>query len=339
MGLNIHTGKILKPQKVVIYGPEGIGKSTLASHFPDPLFIDTEGSTNDLDVKRLTPPTSWAMLMSYVAQVKEDPTVCRTLVIDTADWAEKLCSQEICDKNKVDSIEGFGYGKGYVYLEEEFGRLLNRLSDLIDKGINVVLTAHAMMRKFEQPDESGAYDRWELKLQKKISPLVKEWADMVLFANYETMVIKEKDSNKGKARGGKRVLHTTHHPCWDAKNRKGLPDKIDMDYAQIASVIPNTSAIPVAEPETPSEAPAEPEAKPVAEVNKDADKETALNRLFVLMNEHDVSRKEIEDIVSDKGYFPVGTPMENYPEDFISGVLIGAWADVHKAILDKAIPF
>lgn len=338
MGLNIHTGKILKPQKVVIYGPEGIGKSTLASHFPDPLFIDTEGSTNDLDVKRLTPPTSWAMLMSYVAQVKEDPTVCRTLVIDTADWAEKLCSQEICDKSKVDSIEGFGYGKGYVYLEEEFGRLLNRLSDLIDKGINVVLTAHAMMRKFEQPDESGAYDRWELKLQKKISPLVKEWADMVLFANYETMVIKEKDSNKGKARGGKRVLHTTHHPCWDAKNRKGLPDKIDMDYAQIASVIPNTSAIPVAEPETPAEAPAEPEAKPVAEVNKDADKETALNRLFVLMNEHDVSRKEIEDIVSDKGYFPVGTPMENYPEDFISGVLIGAWADVHKAILDKAIP-
>ena len=173
MGLNIHTGKILKPQKVVIYGPEGIGKSTLASHFPDPLFIDTEGSTNDLDIKRLTPPTSWAMLMSYVAQVKEDPTVCRTLVIDTADWAEKLCSQEICDKNKVDSIEGFSYGKGYVYLEEEFGRLLNRLSDLIDKGINVVLTAHAMMRKFEQPDESGAYDRWELKLQKKISPLVK----------------------------------------------------------------------------------------------------------------------------------------------------------------------
>ena len=161
----------------------------------------------------------------------------------------------------------------------------------------------------------------------------------MLFANYETMVIKEKDSNKGKARGGKRVLHTTHHPCWDAKNRKGLPDKIDMDYAQIADVIPNTSATPVAEPETPSEAPAEPEAKPVAEVNKDADKETALNRLFVLMNEHDVSRKEIEDIVSDKGYFPVGTPMENYPEDFISGVLIGAWADVHKAILDKAIPF
>ena len=45
------------------------------------------------------------------------------------------------------------------------------------------------MRKFEQPDELGAYDRWELKLDKNTAPLVKEWADMVLFANYKTVVV------------------------------------------------------------------------------------------------------------------------------------------------------
>ena len=80
---------------------------------------------------------------------------------------------------------------------------MNSLSELVDLGINIVLTAHAQIRKFEQPDEMGSYDRWELKLGKKTSsqtaPLVKEWADMVLFANYKTVVMtadnKKKKSN------------------------------------------------------------------------------------------------------------------------------------------------
>lgn len=104
-------------------------------------------------------------------------------------------------------IEDFGYGNGYVYTKEEFGRFLNKLSDLIEVGINVVLTAHAQLRKFEQPDELGAYDRWELKLGKKTqsqtSPLVKEWADMLLFANYKTFsVAVGKDGKKHKGQGG-----------------------------------------------------------------------------------------------------------------------------------------
>lgn len=46
MKFQITRGLIVKPQKVVVYGPEGIGKTTFAADFPDPLFIDTEGSTN-----------------------------------------------------------------------------------------------------------------------------------------------------------------------------------------------------------------------------------------------------------------------------------------------------
>ena len=92
--------------------------------------------------------------------------------------------------------------------------MLNALSDLTDRGINVVLTAHAIMRKFEQPDESGAYDRWELKLEKKTSPMLKEWASLLLFANYKTLVVKDEKSEgkKAKARGGQRVIYTSHHP-------------------------------------------------------------------------------------------------------------------------------
>ena len=244
MNIEVTKGKVKCAKKVVIYGPEGIGKSTLASRFPDPLFIDTEGSTNQMDILRLTKPTSWAMLQAEIKAVKDGQFLCKTLVIDTIDWAEQMCVQSICDKHQKVGIEDFGYGNGYVYVKEEFGRFLNLLSEVVEKGINVVLTAHAQMRKFEQPDELGAYDRWELKLGKKTgsqtSPLVKEWCDLLLFCNYKTTVVnvdgQGAQKGKNKVQGGKRVMYTAHHSCWDAKNRFGLPEELPMDYAEIAHI-------------------------------------------------------------------------------------------------------
>ena len=254
MAFTISRGTVPKAKKVVLYGPEGIGKTTFAAHFPGAVFIDTEGSTNDYDVARFPEPTSWQMLRDEVTEVKRNPQLCQTLVIDTADWAEHACEEHVCKAGQVNSIEGFGYGKGYTYLREEFGRLLNDLTDIANNGINVVLTAHAQMRKFEQPDELGAYDRWEMKLSKQVAPLVKEWANMVLFANYKTFAVKaDKNSKVMKAQGGQRVMYTSHHPCWDAKNRYGLPDMLPLDYEAIRGVIeggaaPVQQAAPMQEP-------------------------------------------------------------------------------------------
>lgn len=253
--MEITNGIIEGAQKVVIYGPEGIGKSTFAAKFPNAVFIDTEGSTKKLDVQRTPKPTSWTMLMEGVKYFKINPHLCDTLIIDTGDWAERLCKVHVCSKAKKDSIEDYGYGKGYTYLAEEFGRLLNLLSELIDLGVNVVIVCHAQMRKFEQPDEMGAYDRWEMKLEKKVYPLVKEWADMVLFCNYKTYVVDAdgQGTAKGtnKVQGGKRVMFTTHHSCWDAKNRHDLRDELPLDYAEIAHCI-ITRSNTTAQKETPS---------------------------------------------------------------------------------------
>lgn len=239
--MKITRGKIVGAKKTVVYGPEGIGKSTFAAKFPDPVFIDTEGSTKEMDVARLPRPTSWTMLLEEIDYIKKNPNKCRTLVVDTVDWAEQMCVEHVCDKHHKSGIEEFGYGTGYVYVREEFGRFLNTLEDIVEKGVNVVLTAHSQMRKFEQPDEMGAYDRYELKLGKKTSsqtsPLVKEWADMLLFANYKTYsVAVDEKGKKHKAQGGKRVMYTHHHPCWDAKNRYGLADEIPFEYMEIAHI-------------------------------------------------------------------------------------------------------
>jgi hypothetical protein len=240
--MQITRGKIPSAKKVVIYGPEGIGKSTFASRFPDPVFIDTEGSTKDMDVARLPEASSWQMITEEIEYIRTNPNICRTIVVDTIDWAERMCVEHICQKHRKNGIEDFGYGNGYVYVAEEFGRFLNKLEEVVKAGVNVVLTAHSQVRKFEQPDEMGAYDRYELKLGKKTSsqtsPLVKEWADMLLFANYKTYSVATDDKGKKfKAQGGERVLYTSHHSCWDAKNRYGLPDQVPFSYDSIAHII------------------------------------------------------------------------------------------------------
>lgn len=367
--MEIIKGKIKRAKKVVVYGPEGIGKSTFASRFPNPVFIDTEGSTNDMDVARLPRPTSWTMLLEEIEYVEKNPGVCKTLVIDTIDWAEQLCVEHVCAKHNKSGIEDFGYGNGYVYTKEEFGRFLNRLTDVIEAGIHVVLTAHAQLRKFEQPDEMGAYDRWELKLGKKTqsqtSPLVKEWADMLLFCNYKTYSIAVDDKGKKhKAQGGKRVMYTCHHPCWDAKNRYGLPDECEFDYGVIAGIIeqtasevqqqkpaPETPPAPKApEPVTPSaegkqmdlnDLKTEKQPKKEATPSQDASvpkgsvfhvDERLPKALRDLMEDKLVSEDEIQTVVAGKGYYPQTTPIINYDPDFISGVLVGAWPQVFAMI-------
>lgn len=357
--MEITRGRINSAQKIVIYGPEGIGKSTFASMFPNPVFIDTEGSTKHMDVARLPKPYCWNILMDDVNHVYKNPHVCDTLIIDTADWAENLCAEDLCDRNKKTGIEDFGYGKGYIYLGEEFGKLLNRLEEIVEIGINVVFTAHAQMRKFEQPDEMGSYDRWEMKLQKKTAPLLKEWADAVLFVNYQTYVVNVDGQGtakgKNKAQGGRRVMYTSHHPCWDAKNRYNLPPDVDFDYSVIAPFIPVkgsaapvqcVTAQPVKQVDSPSEAASTqpvqqqlpmdtPQQQPVQQVaptTTNEDLSGIPKALAALMKEKQVTLKEVQEAVAYKGYFPADTPFKAYPDEFVSGVLIAAWPQVYMVI-------
>lgn len=347
--MNITSGKIPSAQKVVIYGPEGIGKSQLAALFPDPLFVDVEGSTKHLDVKRLDTPASWTMLMEELAWVQLNPQSCRTLVIDTADWAEQLCVSHVCAVAHVSGIEDFGYGKGYTYLSEEFGNLLNRLSDVVDAGVNVVLTAHTAIRKFEQPDEAAAYDRWELKLGKKTAPLLKEWSDMVLFANYQTFAVTDAKTKKAKAAGGKRVLFTSHTPAFDAKNRHELPAEIPFEGikalpAELAAAVPAIEMTATPAPKTIAETTdfqattvdqhndAATVAKAIGALRGEDVDGPDLAKLHQLMEASDVTEADVRAIVAAKGYFPVTTPLAKYPADFIEGVLVGAWTQVLAGI-------
>lgn len=233
MEFQITNTRQARPQKVVIYGPEGIGKTTFASQFPDPLFIDTDDKgTSFIDAKRLPYPKDWDELLNEVNFVATKRPA-KTLVLDTMDKAELMAKERLLKKHNWKLMDAAGYGTKYVAWTDEIIRLLNGLNLVTQAGINVVVVAHAKLVKREQPDEVGRYDRWELKLDRdKNSALLKEWADLLLFADYKTTVVTDSNGH-GKAQGGQRVMYTTHKPAWDAKNRLGLDDQLPLSYNAI----------------------------------------------------------------------------------------------------------
>lgn len=264
--MKITRGKIAAPVRAVIYGPEGVGKSTFAAAWPAPVFLDVEGGTKQLDVARIEPITTADELRRAVAQLATEDHDFRTVVVDTADWLERKITDDVCRKGKVENIEGFGYGKGYTILAESIAGFLRTLDDLQAKrGMHVVLLAHATTKRCDPPTESGQpFDRYELKCTKQVSQLLKEWADLLLFINFKTIVV-ERESGKSKGLGGReRCMYTTHHAAYDAKTRFGLPDELPVSVAALASIFaapaPVSAPAKVETPATPA-APV-PDAKP-----------------------------------------------------------------------------
>jgi len=241
--MKFNTGKKVRAQRLVIYGPESTGKTTMAAAMPEPVFVDTEDGSAHLDVCRAE-VHSWKDIKAAIEAVRAKQIGAKTLVIDTIDWAEKMLAEDICANAKKAGLEDFGYGKGYTFLAEGFSKFLRDLDSLIDAGITVCVLAHSTVKRFEAPDGAQPYDRYELKLSKQCSPLLKEWCDALLFLNWDTR-IKQTDGHKGKAIGGKeRIIHAVHSAAWDAKNRHGLPESFPATIGHLSKLFPTLEPTP-----------------------------------------------------------------------------------------------
>lgn len=233
---NIVRGRVAKPIRVVMHGLAGIGKSTFASEAPRPIFLGAEDGTSELDVARLLPET-WEEMFEAIDMLSTETHEFKTLVIDTADWAEHLCWQHVAKSARKQSIEDFGYGKGFTVAFEEFRRLVAALDRLREKrGMNVIVLAHTWIKSFKNP-EGEDFDRYEMKLHKLSSGLLGEWADCVLFANYETLT-KEVDKRRSKGIStGARYIYTERNAAWDAKNRYSLPPVLPLKWDDFAQAV------------------------------------------------------------------------------------------------------
>ena len=244
---SITGGRVAAPVKTTVYGVAGVGKTTFAAGAPSPIFLPIEEGTNALDVQRFPQPQTFQDVLDAVTELGTAEHKYRTLVVDTLDALEPLIWAHVCAAGKKTSIEDFGYGKGYVAALEQWRLLLSYLERLrAKKQMNVVLIAHAAVKKFQNP-EAADFDRWEMKLAGKgTSALITEWSDALLFACHEVVAATDqKERTRGVATGS-RIARTVHGAAYEAKNRYRLPDPMPLDWASYREALKAHHAAPAA---------------------------------------------------------------------------------------------
>ena len=245
---NIQTGRENKPPRIMIYGQEGVGKSTLGASAPDPIFIQTEDGLGEIDTCKFPLAGTLSDVLAELTALRDEEHNFRTVVIDSLDWLERLIFDEVCKEFGVRSIEKAdgGYGKGYVDALVHWRKVLALLDDLRNKrGMMVILLAHAKVERFEDP-ENIAYDRYAPRLHKHAASLISEWVDAVLFAAKRLRVSKDGDSRAIAAPigadGGERILRTNGSPACLAKNRFSLPNEIPLRWDAFLQAYGNSVA-------------------------------------------------------------------------------------------------
>jgi hypothetical protein len=237
----IKRGQLRRPLRHLFYGPEGVGKSSLAADAPSPLFLDIEGGSDNLDVARYPfrdedgghVPRTYEEVSTAIDDLIANPKHgYETVVLDTLDALEALVQRHVCEKNGKATIEDFGFGKGYQVALDEFRRFLALLDQLRSKGVQVVILGHSIVRTFKNP-EGEDYDRYQLRVHDKIAGLAKEWSDVVGFIRFDGGAAKlTGDAAQTKrARGwmtGKRIVHLAREAAWDAKSRLSLPAELEL---------------------------------------------------------------------------------------------------------------
>lgn len=262
---NLRSSTSVFPPVVLLYGVDGVGKTTLAAEFPDPIYLSTSGerTPEGIDLPTLSDEEgnakhieSWAELKEIVTELLSEDHSFKTVIFDSLDGLEPVINAETCARIGADSIGSndkgspAAFGQGDVQADVEWGEFMDACAALTHRGIAVVMLAHPEVKRFDSPI-TDPYDRYQVKLRKRAAALVRERSDIVAFVNYRVS-LKSKEVGIKKevthAEGGKeRQIHLTEGAGFVAKNRYSMPDAITyrkgQGYSDLAKFFPAPTGV------------------------------------------------------------------------------------------------
>jgi len=232
-----------KPPRIVLNAVEGWGKTSLGAFAPNPAILMAAGETGyeTLLGAGLVPNVprakleTWPDTLALLDDLIQDDTGTETVVLDAVGGFERMCHEYVCNRdfNGDWGERGFtSYQKGYEVAVADWLQLLQKLERLQEfRGATVVILSHCRVKTFKNP--MGAdYDRWVSDCHDKTWSITHKWADAVLFGNFFTVVEGGKTGEKpkkGKGIGGtQRVIYTERRDAFDAKNRYGMSEVLDI---------------------------------------------------------------------------------------------------------------
>jgi len=249
MAIPITTTKRPMPPRIGVFGPGGIGKTTIVSKIAGILMMPVEEGADAIEVPKTPTPKTWDEALQIIDSLIIDAQGYKAFGIDSVTALQDLCFRAVCEEAQVASIEAIGYGKGYVRAAEMWRDMLGRLSILRQKMI-IVLIGHSATKKHEDP-RLPAYDRLTIRLQingqgSGIGPMTVEWLDVLCCAAYQVIVDTEAAGFRERTTAtgdGTRILYCQERPAYQAKNRYGLPVEMPFDLVAVISAI-RASLIP-----------------------------------------------------------------------------------------------
>lgn len=233
--MKLSSGNVVVAQRLVVYGPSGVGKTTLAARFPGALILDIENGSKNFAVNRVEEIRTLDDVKEALGYAAAEPAV-RTVAIDTADWLEPILDAAFIkgwnarDGTKYEGVSAVDYYRANPEWLKYCKSFLKSLDALLpDK--TVVFLAHSKVSRFDPPDNMRSpYNRYELNCSKQFSDALTEWCDAKLFMTREVLV-EEKRNGQVKARGGAaRLVYPAYTAFADAKNRWGLEEPFEADY-------------------------------------------------------------------------------------------------------------
>lgn len=235
MAIEILTEAKLSPPRILLYGPEGVGKTTFGASLPRPFFICSEGGADQFNVTRVNLKTA-EEIKEVFQYLNSNLDTFDSIVIDSIDWLEAMYADQVAKSQNKKFVEDIGFGKGWVEVKRKIQDLFVSLDYFVSKGKAICLIAHSEVKTFSDPELQEPYHRYTLKCNKSTTPLLKEWCDALFFTNYQKMII------DGKSVGlQKRLVWANHNAAMDAKNRYSIPDGLELDYKNFEGYFKNTN--------------------------------------------------------------------------------------------------